>query len=370
MHLGFDAKRAFQNTTGLGNYARDVLRILAAHRPGHRYVAYGPRLVAGRLPPGVEARGPDGAVGRALPSVWRVTGLGGQVRRDGVELFHGLSNELPLGLAGGPVRTVVTIHDLIFERFPELYPAIDRRIYAWKFRRAAERADLVVAISEQTSRDLQERYRIPAARIRVVYQGCHPAFQEAPAPGADEAVAARLGLPERFILSVGTVERRKNVALVVRALPGLPGVPLLLVGRETPYADEVRQEARRLGVEGRLRFLSGLSMEELAALYRRCAAFVYPSIFEGFGIPIIEALFAGAPVVTTAGGVFPEAAGPGSAYVAPTDADGMREALAAILGDEGRRARMRAEGRAFARRFTDEAIAEGLFGVYREALRA
>jgi glycosyltransferase involved in cell wall biosynthesis len=370
MHLGFDAKRAFQNTTGLGNYARDVLRILAERRPGHRYVAYGPRLVAGRLPPGVEARGPDGAAGRALPSLWRVAGLGGQLRRDGVELFHGLSNELPLGLSGSKVRTVVTIHDLIFERFPELYPPIDRRIYAWKFRRAAEQADLVVAISEQTKRDLTERYAIAPARIRVVYQGCHPAFQQPPAPGADEAVAARLGLPERFILSVGTIERRKNVGLVVRALPGLPGVPLLLVGRETPYAGEVRQEARRLGVADRLRFMQGLSMAELAALYRRCSAFAYPSIFEGFGIPIIEALFAGAPVVTTEGGVFPEAAGPGSAYLAPTDVDGMRSALAAILGDEGRRARMAAQGREFARRFTDEAIAAGLFAVYQEALRA
>jgi len=370
MHLGFDAKRAFQNTTGLGNYARDVLRILAERRPGHRYVAYGPRLVDGRLPPGVEARGPEGAVGRALPSLWRVAGLGGQLRRDGVELFHGLSNELPLGLAGSGVRTVVTIHDLIFERFPELYPPIDRRIYAWKFRRAAEQADLVVAISEQTKRDLTERYAIAPSRIRVVYQGCHPAFQQEAAPGADEAVAARLGLPERFILSVGTIERRKNVGLAVKALPGLPGVPLLLVGRETPYAEEVRQEARRLGVEDRLRFLTGLSMPELAALYRRCGAFVYPSIFEGFGIPIIEALFAGAPVVTTAGGVFPEAAGPGSAYVAPTDVEGMRAALADILGDEGRRARMAAQGREFARRFTDEAIAAGLFGVYQEALRA
>ncbi|MCM2332711.1 MAG: glycosyltransferase family 4 protein [Anaeromyxobacteraceae bacterium] len=368
MHLGFDAKRAFQNTTGLGNYARDVLRILAERRPGHRYVAYGPRLVAGKLPAGVEARGPDGAVGRALPSVWRVAGLAGQLRRDGVELFHGLSNELPMGLAGSGVRTVVTIHDLIFERFPELYPAIDRRIYAWKFRRAAERADLVVAISEQTKADLVERYAIPPGRIRVVYQGCHPAFQRPPEPGSDEAVAARLGLPERFLLSVGTIERRKNVGLAVRALPGLPGVPLLLVGRETPYADEVRAEARRLGVEGRLRFLSGLSMAELAALYRRCAAFVYPSIFEGFGIPIIEALFAGAPVVTTEGGVFPEAGGPGSAYVRPDDVDGMRDALAAILGDEGRRARMRDAGRAFAARFTDEAIAAGLSGVYQEVL--
>jgi glycosyltransferase involved in cell wall biosynthesis len=265
---------------------------------------------------------------------------------------------------------VVTIHDLIFERYPELYPAIDRRIYRWKFRSAAERAGLVVAISEQTRADLVERYGVDPARIRVVYQGCHPAFQAPLAPGALAEAARRLELPPRFLLSVGTVERRKNLGLTVRALAGLPAdVALGVVGRETPYAGEVRAEARRLGVEGRLRFLrGGVRQPDLAALYGRCQALVYPSIFEGFGIPIVEALFTGAPVVTTRGGVFPEAAGPGSAYVDPHDPEELRATLAAILEDDGRRAAMRAAGREHARRFEDEAIAASLFRVYEELL--
>jgi glycosyltransferase involved in cell wall biosynthesis len=358
MHIGFDAKRAFQNSTGLGNYARDVLRILAEQRPGHRYVAYGPRLVEGQVPTGVEARGPDRVFGRAIPSLWRVAGLAAQLRRDRVELFHGLSGELPTGIEKSGIRSVVTIHDLIFERFPELYSPIDRRIYAWKSRRAAERAERVIAVSEQTKQDLVERYAIRPERIRVVYQGCHPAFQRAPSPGADDAVARRLGLPDRYLLSVGTVERRKNLGLVVKALPGLPGIPLLAVGRQTGYADE-----------DRVRFLTGVSMDDLAALYRRCSLFVYPSIFEGFGIPIIEALFSGAPVVTTEGGVFPEAAGPGSVYVAPTDVDGLRQTVAALLGYPQRQDAMRAAGLLHARRFTDHAIADGLSNVYQEVSR-
>ncbi len=366
MHFGFDAKRAFQNATGLGNYGRDVLRILAQHRPGHRYVAYGPSFVAGRLAEGVEARTPDTTRGRFLPSLWRSAGLTAQLRRDGVELYHGLASELPVGIERSGVRTVVTVHDLIFERYPELYPPIDRRIYAWKTRSAARRADLVVAVSEQTRRDLMEFYGVEASRIRVVYQGCRPAFQAEPAPGADDAEARRLGLPDRFLLCVGTVERRKNLGLLVQALAGLPEVPLLVVGRETRYADEVRRLARRLGVEGRLRFMETASAESLATLYRRCTVSVYPSRFEGFGIPIIEALFCGAPVVTTAGGVFPEAGGPGSAYVAPDDVEGLRQVLSELLADEGRRAAMREAGRRHARRFTDEVIAEGLSRVYRE----
>jgi glycosyltransferase involved in cell wall biosynthesis len=242
MLLGFDAKRAFQNSTGLGNYSRDVLRVLARHYPEHRYLANGPRRVAGRLADGVEPRGPDGALGRFIPSLWRVAGLAAQAARDGVELFHGLSNELPLGLTRTGVRSVVSIHDLIFERFPSLYRPVDRRIYRWKFRSASQRADLVVAVSEQTRRDLVELYRIDPARIRVVYQGCHPVFQAPPDPAADQVAAQRLGLPERYLLNVGTVERRKNLLLAVRALPALPGLPLLVAGRETPYAAEVRAE--------------------------------------------------------------------------------------------------------------------------------
>ena len=369
MLLGFDAKRAFQNSTGLGNYSRDVLRILARHHPEHRYLAYGPRLVPGRLAEGVEARGPDGLLGRLLPSLWRVSGLAAQAARDGVALFHGLSNELPLGIERSGVRSVVSIHDLIFERFPELYRPIDRRIYRWKFRNSAERAGLVLAVSEQTKRDLVDLYRVDPARIRVVYQGCHPVFQAAPDPVADEAAARRLGLPERYLLNVGTVERRKNLLLLVKALPDLPGLPLLVAGRETAYAAEVRAEAERLGVAGRVRFLgTALPLADLAVLYRRCVAFAYPSIFEGFGIPIIEAHFCGAPVVTSAGGVFPEAGGPGACYVDPADAGALAAALQGILADPDRRAAMRTAGRAYVERFTDRAVAAALMAVYQEAL--
>ncbi len=384
MNYGFDAKRAFQNTTGLGNYARDLLRILAQRRPGHRYLAYGAGKAgapagAGEGPavcpvngggdwlvPGLERRGPDTTWGRCLPRLWRLCGLTAQLRRDGVQLFHGLSNELPLGLERSGVRSVVTIHDLIFERFPALFSPVDRRLYAWKYRSAVARADRIIAISGQTRDDLVELYGVNPSRIRVVHQGCRPAFQAPPAPGADDEVARRLDLPPRFLLCVGTVERRKNLELVVKALPGLPGVPLLVVGRQTGYAGEVRALARRLGVEDRLRFTRTDCAGTLAALYRRCTVSVYPSRYEGFGIPIVEALFCGAPVVTTPGGACQEAAGPGAGYVGPDDVDGMRELLAALLADEGRRAEMSAAGRRHARRFEDEAIAEGLDAVYRE----
>lgn len=371
MILGFDAKRAFHNATGLGNYSRDLLRILRRHAPEHRCLAYSPRpprAASSSGTDGLEVRGPRSALGRAFPALWRARGIVEDLAADSVELYHGLSNELPLGLEGRGIASAVTIHDLIFERFPELYAPVDRRIYRWKAQSAVRRADLILAVSEQTRRDLVELYGVPSERIRVVYQGCHPAFQEALPAQELAQVRERLRLPEGFVLSVGTIERRKNLLTVLRALAELPKVPLVVVGRRTSYAREVESFVRQRGLEDRVQFLSGVSLRELAALYRLAAVFVYPSLFEGFGIPILEALFSGAPVVTTRGGVFPEAGGPGSAYVDPANPEELREALAAILGDESRREHMREAGREHAARFRDEVIAQELLAAYGCAL--
>ncbi|HEY6101558.1 MAG TPA: glycosyltransferase family 1 protein [Anaeromyxobacter sp.] len=374
MNIGFDAKRVFHNATGLGNYARDVLRILHRRRPENVYFAYTPGK--GRLPFDVErserfhVRGPRGLLGRAFPALWRTRGIVGDLRADGIRLFHGLSNELPLGIERSGVASAVTIHDLIFERFPELYPPIDRRIYAAKARSAAARAGVVIAISEQTKRDLVDLYRVAESRVRVVYQTCHEAFR---APVPDERlrqVRARWQLPETFLLAVGTLERRKNLLLVLQALEKLPEVPLVAVGRTTPYAEELHAFARAHRLSSRVQLLSDVSTPDLAAMYRLATVAVYPSLFEGFGIPIVEALFSGTPVVTTRGGCFGEAGGPGSAYVDPRDPEELRGVLAGLLADPARRAAMREAGLRHVERFSDEAIADGLFEAYEAALRA
>ena len=370
MRVGFDAKRVFHNTTGLGNYARDVLRVLTSRAPEHIYVAYNPRPgeVVFELPGArLAQQGPHGLY-RLFPDLWRQAGMARDLLADGIDLYHGLSNELPLWLERTGVAGVVTIHDLIFERYPGLYRAVDRRIYRWKFRSAAERARLVVAISEQTGKDIHELYGIPRSRIRVVYQGCQPEFRQ-PVPEARLAeVGRRLGVEPGFVLQVGTIEPRKNLALTVQAVASVPGACLVAVGRPTPYVRKVKDLVERCGLSGRFWLLSGVSTLELAALYRMAAVSVYPSLFEGFGIPIVEALTSGTPVVTSRGGVFPEAAGPGSAYVDPEDVDELGTTLAAILGDPDRRAAMRSAGLAHAERFRDERIAQDLLAVYAEAL--
>jgi glycosyltransferase involved in cell wall biosynthesis len=369
MNLGFDAKRAFHNATGLGNYSRDVLRLLHAHAPEHQLFGYDGRPGSIAFDPGerFHLRRPSTALGRALPSLWRQGGILRDLRRDGIALFHGLSGELPLGIESSGIASVVTVHDLIFERHPELYPVADRWIFRWKARSAAGRADRVVAASEQTLRDLVEHYAIPADKIRVVYQGCSDAFRAAIPAERLAAVARAWSLPPRFVLSVGTIERRKNLLLAVRAVERIPGLSLVAVGRPTRYAREVEAYLASRGLADRVRMLRDVPVEDLAAMYRLGEALVYPSLFEGFGIPIVEALVSGTPVVTTRGGCFAEAGGPGSAYVDPTDPEELREVLSGILGDPARREAMRAAGLAHARRFAGGEIARSLLAVYAEA---
>jgi glycosyltransferase involved in cell wall biosynthesis len=203
-----------------------------------------------------------------------------------------------------------------------------------------------------------------------VYQGCHAAFRKEVPPESLEAVAREYALSRPFVLQVGTIERRKNLLATVRAVAELKGVHLVAVGRETAYAAEVRAELARRGLTDRVRILGGVPTEKLAALYRLASVAAYPSRYEGFGIPILEALCSGTPVVTTRGAPFDEAGGPGSAYVDPADPDELRGAIAAVLADPARRAAMREAGLAHAARFEDEVIARDLSAVYEEALRA
>ena len=374
MELGFDAKRIFHNATGLGNYSRDVLRILRLHRPGHGYHAYTPR--AGKVPQdleggGLTVSGPRSSLGRAFPALWRSRGIVGNLVDDRLDLYHGLSAELPEGLEHTGIASVVTVHDLIFERAPELYPVIDRALYRAKARSAARRAHRVVAISEETARDVERFHGVPRERIRVVPPTCHPSFR-APIPAvALEGVARRYAAPARFVLAVGTIERRKNLAVAVDALRGLEkDVHLLVLGRPTPYLGELEAQVRRRGLEARVRFLHGVPTPDLVALQRLATVAVYPSLVEGFGLPILEALASGTPCVTSRGGCFEEAGGDAAAYVDPRDPIELRDVLAAILADPERRRAMIERGLAHAARFDDAVVARALFEVYEEARAA
>lgn len=370
MIIGFDAKRAFHNTSGLGNYSRDLIRILSEHYPENKYLLYNPK--PGRLNwhferHNIEVKHPEKWIWKRLSSIWRQGPITRQLTADGVEIFHGLSNEIPRGIDKRRTRVVVSIHDLIFIRFPELFKPVDRKIYFNKFKYAAENADLIIAISEQTKEDIVSYFKIPRQKIVVHYQGCHPAFKQKFSDEEKEALKKKLNLPAKYVLNVGTIEKRKNVLTVVRALEN-SHMHLVIIGRATAYKEELETFIDSKNMADRVHFLQGVTMQELPMIYQMAQLFCYPSLFEGFGIPIIEALFSKVPVITTAGGCFPEAGGPASRYLDPNDIPAWTDAIAEICSNEKLRKEMSSSGFQYVQRFRNENVGENLMAIYRSII--
>lgn len=377
MKIGFDGKRAVQNFTGLGNYSRYVADILCRFYPENEYILYTPKKRENKRMAALTARYsrlrttlPSTAFWKKFSALWRVWGITQQLQTEDIDLFHGLSNELPLNISKSPIKSVVTIHDLIFLRYPRYYHYIDRKIYAYKFRKACEHADKIVAISECTKRDIIDYFHISPDKIEVVYQGCDPAFTRPATEDAKDKVRKKYQLPERFILNVGSIEERKNVLLAVRALSGLPQeTHLVIIGRRTKYTERIEAYAKEQGQENRVHIFSNVPFEDLPTFYQCAEIFVYPSRFEGFGIPIIEALHSGIPVIAATGSCLEEAGGPDSIYVNPDDATGLADAFNLVLSDTRKREAMIDKGRRYAQRFSEEKQAEEMMNIYKKLLK-
>ena len=376
MKIGFDAKRAVCNNTGLGNYSRLVIDVLSLYFPKNDYRLYSPvDRKNDRLEPllsreNVEMVFPDTAMGRKLSSLWRVGSVSSQLCRDNVDLFHGLSNELPLSIAKSGIPSVVTIHDLIFRHFPQYYKPIDRTIYDYKFRKAAENASRVIAISECTRNDIVEMYGIDPKKIDVVYQGCDPLFQVPVTLEARQRVKEKYNLPERFIVAVGTVESRKNQLLAVKALRGLPDdVKLVIVGRRTAYATEIDNYiASQRGLASRVMFLEGVPFIDLPVIYALAQVSSYTSRFEGFGIPVIEALSVGTPVIAATGSCLEEAGGKGGVYVDPDNVDQYIEEARVLLDSRYHCDKLVELGRRHIKKFNLDNFAKGIMTTYNKAI--
>ena len=364
MIIGIDAKRIVRNGTGLGSYGRtlvnDLIRLgnndlqLRLYAPDE-----GRDDLRGQIIEGAEFSYPKGHPSSLRKAWWRSWGIVADLLRDGVQVYHGLSGELPVGLRRAGIRAVVTIPDLIFLRHPEYYHWVDARIYEWKFRQALREADHIIAISERTRQDILELGGAQYAdRISVIYQSFAPRFSTVVTADRRAEVRERYKLPHRFVLNVGTIERRKNLAVAVEAVDLLPhDIHLVAVGRQTSYV-------RELPHSDRLHLLSGVPDADLAVIYALAEAFVYPSRYEGFGIPIIEAIAAGLPVVACTGSCLEEAGGPYSRYVSPDDPIGMSEALKMSLrGSRGRQERIDLS-RDYIRRFQGTDVAAQVAALY------
>ena len=370
--IGYDAKRAVSNGTGLGNYCRTLLNDLGTIDTTDSFRLYVPDL--GRddlrsqldMPRNMSFVTPANKLVKPLRSLWRIKGIVNDLKRDGVDIYHGLTGELPLGLSEAGIKSVVTIHDLIFMRCPEYYNPVDVAIYKWKFRNAIRQANRIIAISECTRRDIMELGEIDDSRIDVVYQSCDTRFRQQVSPEQKQDVRARYSLPKRYVLFVGTIEERKNALLAAQALPYLSDdIHLVLVGRQTAYAKTIFSFARQNGLANRIHMLSGVPTSDLYAIYQQAECFVYPSRYEGFGIPVIEAIQSRLPVIACTGSCLEEAGGPDNVYVDPDEPQEMAMAIKSITDNPDAARQIVTRSLDYIRRFENGNVAQEMLNVYR-----
>ena len=369
MKIGFDAKRAFYNTGGLGNYSRNTIEILSKYYPKHDYLLFTPsteNAVDFKISENVKTIVPKLFLSKTFKSYWRTVRLTKKIREHKLDIFHGLSGELPYkAYKNSNTKLIVTIHDLIFLRFPELYNAVDRKIYSQKAKYACEIADTIIAVSEQTKTDIINFLDVDDNKIEVVYQGCNPIYYKEVDTNKKIETTQKYNLPEHYILNVGTVEKRKNTLSVLKAIHiGKIDTDFVIVGKKTDYQEELVNYAEKNNLTERLLILNDVPLEDLPAIYQQADLFVYPSYFEGFGIPLIEALYSKIPIITTKGGVFSETGGLSSMYIEPDNYEQLGEAIKIALNDSELREEMITEGYKFVQKFNEEKIAANLMNVY------
>ena len=371
MRIGFDSKRLFNNFTGLGNYSRTLVRNLGRFFKENDYYLYSPKL----------KRTPETALfldqrpfyahgsNSFFKSYWRTYSIVDQLKKDKIELYHGLSHEIPVGLQKLKIKSVVTIHDLIFKIYPDLFNILDRKIYDRKFKYSCHKADKIIAISNNTKSDIINIYGIDADKIEVIYQSCDSIYYESLSEVNSDDVLSRYNIPQEYFLCVGSIERRKNLKLILESYQQLPPekrIPLVMIGRGKRYGMEISVMIKEKGLERNVHWIYDLKDNlDLKTIYYRSIALLYPSLYEGFGLPIVEAMLCKTPVITSNVSSLPEAGGPDSLYIDPKDPEALTDAINKILDDSGLRERMIKSGQEYAnQKFNERQTTQQIMDCY------
>ena len=359
---------------GISGYIMQLLRCLShdvsggsEYGAGFHYLAY-LQEGAPEFGPDLQVRSTTWNTSRPWQRIlWEQTCLM-RYSRD-LDLVHGLAYAAPLAAA---CPTVVTVHDLSFVRFPGAFRAFNRVYLRWITRLSARRAAQVIAVSGSTRDDLVRLFGLTAERVTVVHNGVTEDFSPA-AEDEVEAFRQAKGLPSRFVLYVGTIEPRKNLVRLVDAYAQLPppirkNAPLVIGGGKGWFYSQVFQRVADLGLEGSVIFPGFLPIEELPWWYRAASLFVYPSVFEGFGLPVLEALASGTPVITSNTSSLPEVAGDAAILVDPRDASALSNAMLQVLSDRSKAEAMRELGTVQAAKFSWQRTARETEAVYKSVL--
>ena len=384
--VGFDAKRAFHNDRGIGNYSRRFISAFGEQMGTTPLFLYTPKYKephtygkAAVRNPFLKIQLPKGILNNALGgALWRSRWMVKDLKRDGIGVYYGLSNELPAGIENHSLKKVVVIHDLIFLRYPEMYPWLDRQFYQRKTRKACEVADLILTPSQQSKEDVVEYYGVDPVKIEVLNPPCEEVFyQTVPEPQV-EKVRARYQLPPKYFLSLGAIVERKNLLGVVEATANLAqkgeDVHLVVVGkapgRSKAYFQQIHSRIEAAGLTERIHFHDQVPNADLPAILQQATSLIFPSFFEGFGMPIVEALASRTPVITSQGGCFPEAGGPGAVYIDPEKPIAIANAMRTLFHHSKKREALAAAGWDHAQQFRQDEMGRRIREIHERLLRS
>lgn len=374
MHIGIDAHAIGAQQGGNETYIRNLIRALAAVDDCNRYTIFLAKARAAdewregfaRQFPNFEVR----LLPEPTPLVRVPLALAFELRRRPVDVLHVQYTAPPFC----PAPVVATIHDLAFEHMPETFTRRGSMQLKLTVRRTAQRAARIATVSEYSRQDLLRTYNLVPEKVAVTYNGIESHFTPQPTSANEaENIRHRFGIARDFLLAVGSLQPRKNLIRLIRAYAKLRGEnagfapQLVIVGRKLWLTDEIFAEVRRQRWAEDVILTGYVTDEDLPKLYRAATAFVYPSLFEGFGLPPVEAMACGTPVVTSNTSSLPEVVGEAALLVDPYDEQSLAAALLQITNDQPLRARLQENGIEQAQKFTWRAAAEKTLQLYREA---
>ena len=374
MRIGLDGKILTLRAGGTGRYAINLTRAMlaeaAAHRPDLEFVVLTGPQTSREVMEEFRGRCEECFLGAKSSVVRSLTLVPAALRRLRVDVFHGMDH-VGIPLVGRSGKYVVTVHDVIPLILPETFTPRHRLVVRLALARVRRKADLVVVPSHAVKRDVVRRVGLPEDRVVVTHEGCEPRFRPVRSAAALRDVAARYSLPSHYVLAVGTLEPRKNVTTLLKAFARLrrdgevdADLRLVLAGARGWLDEPIFATVRSLGLEDAVRFTGFVDDDDLPAVYSGAALFVFPSLHEGFGLPLLEAMACGVPVVTSNISSMPEVAGDAAVLVDPRDEQGLAAAIARLLRDEALRDRLREAGIARARQFSWEATARRTLDAY------
>lgn len=356
MKIGFDAKRAFSNTSGLGNYSRGVIESLNAYHPTLDLHLFTPK----------KTNNSDFGAGNnihltktRLKSLERVFRTASQAKNVGVDVFHGLTNELPIGLGRKGIKSVVTIHDLIFLKFPQYYKPIDRAIYLAKTKYAIKHADLIITTSNQTKTDIEQHFPT-ANNCKTVYQHVSQFKNN-----------ARIVINEApYLIYISSFEKRKNHLILLKAFNAVSAktsINLVLIGRPKETLHEINSFIKDHHLKERVKVIPNAESQLIQSYLKQAEGFIYPSVYEGFGIPLLEALQFNLSIACSDLPVFREIAEEYANYFDPFSQQAIENAILTL--SEGKKKEISTEIDLYLKKFSPETHANRLLESYQSLIK-